>query len=372
MGKNSSEANHRSYEKNKVKTARNHVCCRLLKGEYVKPDTIKKYDIRRQHFTSEQLAMIHPSVILINKEIIKMKDLSIPWEFFTDLGQVTIRNYQSSIRSLMKLLKVSDDSLFFLALTDFDRVEEALSSKSIGTITKAMTVVVSICKKSAIHRNLLKDVHHLYYDRMMMSSYHKYETMVAEKQRSFFYDCYVPLWSDIMTVYHEIAKTCPMSLTHLLLSTMVLIPPIRDNWGNVMFISDEADVIEGQNYYDISTQKLGLFDQKWSKKKGFAEVSISNELAEILATSLYLVPRTYIFQQADGTPYKLLSPLIISAFNFGINDLRHSYTTYVIENDEIGWTEKTQLIKASLHTPMAAINEYYYPTENQVIEIDDE
>ncbi len=378
MGKNSKETSRLNYQKSKERIMQERTRSRLLEGKYVKPETIEKYDLRRQHFTSEELTKINPLVMLINKPLIKIKDLSIHWEQLTDLKPLTIKNYQSSIRNLMISLNVSDEASFFLALTDFDRVEKVLLSKTLGTFTNTMTAIISICKHSPIHKEILDDVYHLYYEGMQKRTYENYKNVIKLKQDHFFYDAYVPLWNDVMEVYHDIAEKHPLSKIHLLLATMVLIPPLRDNWANVMFVLNDEEITEGQNYYNISSQKLGLYDQKYAKFKGFVEVEISDELAEILINSLELDPRTYVFeqtnvfQQPNGYPHKSLASLISSIFNFGINDLRHSHSTYLIENDEISWTEKVKMMRASLHTPMTAINEYYYPTANRVIEIDDE
>ena len=366
MVKNNQEANKRNYQRHKVSIAKTQVRTKLLNGCYVKPETIEKYDMRKQEFTPEQLALIHPVVTLIDKQQIKLKDFTIPWETF-ELSPLTISRYQSSIKRLMKLLEVDNETILFITLKNCEKVLSIL--QPLDSYAHEFQTIISICNHSEKHMHYLENVFEIYHSQMMHKAYEKLQKMVEKKQIEFLYDDEIPLWDNVLEAYEKITENQPLSQAHLVLATMVLIPPLRDDWGHVLFINNSEDIIEVQNFYDLSRQILGLYNYKGSKVKGFTEVKISNRLADLLIASLEKDPRTYVFEK-QGKPHGSLSHFISYYFTFGINDLRKSYTTYVIENCYISWPQKVTLIKASLHNCSCAIEEYYYPTENHVEEID--
>jgi integrase len=373
MGKNSKEASKRYYEREREKINKSRTLKRLTDGEVITRETFNKYGITHKDLTPEQFAGLSDyskSLFPSTKILVKTKDLSIHWDEFEDLSEKSINRYQSSIKSLIVFLQVKNETDLFILLKDTDAVFNMLDQKTDTSKHNYLTTIVTICRHSDVHMKFLGLEFDVYYQEMMIPIYEDLKNLVKQKQERFVYDEEIPSWDTIMKLYHDIDQKEYLTQKHLLLATIVLIPPLRDNWGDVMFIYNDEDKLPKQNYYNITTQKLGLYDQKLSKKKGFIEIDVSNQLAELLILSLEHDPRTYVFENRKKNPYKSLSGLVKKQFGINLNEFRKSYTTYIIENDKIPWSQKVELMKATLHSSFQAVEEYYYPTKNLITKVD--
>jgi hypothetical protein len=158
---------------------------------------------------------------------------------------------------------------------------------------------------------------------------------------------YIP-WTNVVEKYKELAKLEYGSKKHLLLAMYVLEAPKRQDYGNVQFIMSGKPVIDGQNYIVISKDgsgKLILSKYKTEKHYGTLEFELSNELMHVILTSIKDMPRKYLFETRQGTPYsddayiKFTSRVFEDILGKGVTvtTLRHSKIKYEYEN---GMTHK--------------------------------
>lgn len=170
-------------------------------------------------------------------------------------------------------------------------------------------------------------------------------------------------WSEAMAIYDEVALDKPYSQKHLLLSMLLLMPPLRDDLGNIR-VCDK--VMPGENCYVRGENRLILRDQKMVSSKGLAVVELPGVVVGILEESLRRYPRDYLITQKSGDIYEKgkIWRLVSRRFGYSLNDFRKTYTTHVIDDLDLSVSGKIALLKASLHTVKVAIDLYYFPGGN--------
>src|SRR5205085_9765880 len=146
----------------------------------------------------------------------------------------------------------------------------------------------------------------------------------------------------------------------LLLSLLTLIPPMRDDWGSIhLGYSDTG------NYYDATQHLIKLRDGKFSSQgREIAALSLPEELYRLIDGSIQIYPRRWLFCKSyfelDQPMGKMFS-WIKKNLGLTFDEVRESFTTYVLDNQDILWKDKISLIRASDHTIETAIASYYYP-----------
>lgn len=147
-------------------------------------------------------------------------------------------------------------------------------------------------------------------------------------------------WSDYVNLRQQLGKTDPFSTKYLILCMYTLIPPVRDNYGRVYIVYDAENIPECEyNLYYPETGRLILREYKTDKFCGIIDESLPGKLREIINKSLEMFHRKYLVTR-DCSPEQLYdenkggkpSSIITSRFfDFSINDLRHSFETYVYQ-----------------------------------------
>lgn len=167
-------------------------------------------------------------------------------------------------------------------------------------------------------------------------------------------------WVEAMRIYKDVEKNYPYSQSHVLLAALVLMPPLRDNFGQIRICGRYTAL---ENCYVASERKIYIHDQKQSVNKGLAVIKVPENVCEIINKSLKKYPRDYLITQKDGTIYEKgkIWRLVMRNYEYSLNDFRRSYTTHVIDDLDLSVEKKMELLTASLHTVRTAISEYYYP-----------
>jgi len=116
-------------------------------------------------------------------------------------------------------------------------------------------------------------------------------------------------WKDVLAKEKHLAQTEYGSFDHLMLAMYCLIPPLRQNFGNVKIYQamPSTDGIKENLLVITPTGKgtLVLMDYKTSKKYGNFVKELPDDLVRVIQASLKANPRTHLFMKYDGEPYVL-------------------------------------------------------------------
>jgi hypothetical protein len=191
----------------------------------------------------------------------------------------------------------------------------------------------------------------------------RYEEGMASSNQQ---DTYIP-WTDITNKLQELHKTSYASKEHLLLAMYVLEPPKRQDYGDVLIITDSSVKVANpkQNYVLLATTsenkpKATLFmrSYKTDKKYGELVLDLDNKLAKVIAASILLQPRKYLFESRGGKPYtdtafaKFTSRTFEKLFKKGVtvNTLRHSIIKHYYENPTTSHKDRVELSRRMCHS----------------------
>lgn len=146
-------------------------------------------------------------------------------------------------------------------------------------------------------------------------------------------------WNKLIEIREKYAKTDYAGLEHLVTSLYTMIAPLRDDFGDVEFITDSKSDNDVNNFYNLKTKTLVLNHYKGSEriknsKKRKKEIKFPDELDEIIKDSLKFNPRIYLITKSKLKSIDelynnfLLSGLVKEVFGgISINEIRHSFAS---------------------------------------------
>jgi predicted GIY-YIG superfamily endonuclease len=124
-------------------------------------------------------------------------------------------------------------------------------------------------------------------------------------------------WKDVLAKEKHLAQTEYGSFDHLMLAMYCLIPPLRQNFGNVKIYHamPSTDGIKENLVVITPTGKgtLVLTDYKTSKRYGNFVEELPDDLVRIIQASLAANPRTHLFVKYDGEPYILQNSFTVTS-----------------------------------------------------------
>ena len=378
----------------------------IIKGNNVQHNTIQKWGITLDDIPSSEHHKIAESVKLYfqpKKKIIKLKstlssnkpsnnyveqiplNLDFPAEDLKKaivkkgkskgnlLTSASIKKYEVAIKSLYKqfIIKYGNTPInhFYWNLQFPHNIIPLCKLALPDNYDSIIDAILALSNYSPTYNKLLQQSHNLYQDE---NHSFKFLKAIQRKKNSNNEKLNID-WPHIIQLYNKIETDEPYSQKHLLIATMVLIPPLRDNWGNVKFCQQIPTFESGDqfDFYLIPQSKLFLFSQKDHNSKGEIIIDIPQNLHNILINSLQIHPREFVFTKNDNksnTPFSSgLSALITSKFGFNITDFRKAATTHILDNPHLSLKDKIQYCRQMLHSEWMAINHYYLPqnTSNQ-------
>jgi hypothetical protein len=274
-----------------------------------------------------------------------------------DLGKASLDKYSTILTSLMKELGITDAvELMKRAGKDPSGCVKLTEKKYANHLVYALRV---IHKYSPSLKKYLEGSMGAY--DLEEAKYYYFKDVQTKRETN-----RVKLklkWEEAMRIYNEVEKNYPYSQRHVLLAALVLMPPLRDNFGQIR-ISGSYTALE--NCYVASDKKIYIHDQKQSASKGLAVIKVPDNVCDIINQSLKIYPRDYLITQKNGTIYEKgkIWRLVLRNYEYSLNDFRKSYTTHVIDDLDISVENKMELLTASLHTVKVAISDYYFPSND--------
>ena len=162
----------------------------------------------------------------------------------------------------------------------------------------------------------------------------------------------------------------------LALASMVLQPPVRGEWGNMLFTikQDENDVCdelnqnylycgEGKNYFKINQDKV-------SGKEAHKDnvIGLTEPFAAAIAMTMVLCPRRFVFpRKSDPKVPMIYMPLFLRKIrhpttgvpmNQGVQILRSSYITWFYGRSTATLADKKELARQMRHSWEVAERHY--------------
>lgn len=143
-------------------------------------------------------------------------------------------------------------------------------------------------------------------------------------------------WVTWKEVIEARERQVPYTRAHLLMCCYSMIPPLRQDFGNVRIFGRPSDVPEGYpgNYLVLSTRLFVLQIYKTRKSMGVYRAEWPQELVNVVRETLRRKPRAYLFEKAPGVPYRDQNDFQDMSYNIfkaifqkkvSTNMLRHSY-----------------------------------------------
>jgi len=118
-------------------------------------------------------------------------------------------------------------------------------------------------------------------------------------------------------------------------SLYILMPPVRNDYANMIITNGNAEFKENANYYNINNEQFIFNEYKTSKTDAPLIVKPPQEVIDIINTSLELMPRKNLIYKIgnDNVSTNVFGKFIQSISMklvgkpIGINDIRHLYAS---------------------------------------------
>lgn len=244
------------------------------------------------------------------------------------LSQTSNENYKSRLKQMNTMFKCDGD---LECLNEPQRVFKVFekSKTPVNTILSYINTIIGLAKYSPTYRNILNNI----------DEYREIQQILIKRREKqldndISYKDVVPL-KDLIELQQEYESTQPYSFSHLIASLYTLIPPLRDDFGNIEIITDDKDDDKFNNFYNIKTKTLILNDYKLSDFKGTERLKLPDKLHKIITESIKKNPRIFLITKNENESYDKiytqgrLTNLVKQVFRgHSINDIRHSYTTH--------------------------------------------
>jgi len=240
------------------------------------------------------------------------------------MPDITRKVYISRIKTLKKLFKSTDE------LKSADGVLEALESSTLNTKLSYLNTIIALKKYSSAFEIDVNDYRLKQYD------------LINEREDKLSDDIQntpVVPYSKLVEIRERYGDIEYGGFDHLISSLYTMIPPLRDDFGDVELIVKDSDDNDKNNYYNLKTHTLILNDYKGSnyirnKQSKKKKILFPLALHDVIVETLNKYPRDYLVTKkklksvdetyANGN----LSFVVKDVFGgFTINDLRHSFAS---------------------------------------------
>ena len=257
-----------------------------------------------------------------------------------NLSKYSVLTYVSKIKNILNLLDEDDIEKVLnkpLLLIKKINSNDKWSGSTKNTYLKTIVGIIKNVKSLDIaDKNIDR------YKNEMMKNIKK-QTVADEKKIS---SDEAIKWEVFENIYKEEKKNKKINQRFLLIALYVLLPPNRDDYGNVLILNKidrtRMEKLDNnrQNYYIKSVGRFIFNSYKTYEKFGKRVINSPLELKRIINKSLKQNPRDYLITQDNNTTNVIyedgkISHLIRKLFNYSINDFRHSYITEKIYNNKI-------------------------------------
>jgi hypothetical protein len=175
-------------------------------------------------------------------------------------------------------------------------------------------------------------------------------------------------WKAVLAKEKHLAESQYGSFDHLMLAMYCLIPPLRQNFGNVKIYHATPSDPTKENFIVITPAGKGtlvLNEYKTSKRYGKFAKELPSNLIQVIQASLAANPRDYLFVKHDGEPYTLQNSFTVTSNrtfkrlfgkNVTVSILRHSC---ISDTDFNSATPQEIFDKAKSMTHSVAMQQMY-------------
>lgn len=273
------------------------------------------------------------------KQIIcDIPDIEITYDLIKKYSksEYTCKSYWSLYRAICEYNEISNSHDFMkYILTNPSEVCEKLHAKYNGTVMCYIKVISFLLNKVNELNTILPEYYRKEYRSLLNDYKMRYDVRKLVKTEG------ILNWSEIVDQRVNLEHSNKVKdQKYLIISLYTLIPPMRDDFGNVRIVSDESEMNEEDNYYCTKSSKFYFNHYKTLNHYGKLVYEVPNKLSLIIKDSLLQNPRPYLITKNNNTsksPYKdgKLSQLVRKYFKctepITINALRHSFETYMCE-----------------------------------------
>ena len=243
------------------------------------------------------------------------------------LSQTSNENYKSRLKQMNTMFKCDGDITCLNNPKDIFKVFEK-SKTPVNTILSYINTIIGLAKYSPTYKNILKNI----------DEYREIQQVLIKRREKqldddISYKDVVP-FKELLDIQEEYETTQPYSFSHLIASLYTLIPPLRDDFGNVELIIDDKEDDKFNNFYNTRTKTLILNDYKLSDFKGTQKIKLPEKLHKIIIESVKINPRLFLITKNENESYDKtytqgrLTNLVKQVFRgYSINEIRKSYAT---------------------------------------------
>jgi hypothetical protein len=260
------------------------------------------------------------------------------------LSPATINVYRNNINLIRRVLNCTDED-FVKCVNDPKVVIDTLTKIYPDSYKDKLSPIISLSKYSTLFKSLVSS--------QVIDVYKKAQAKgikLSIKKQSHIANTGIAIpWENIINIRVKFNREEPFSQKHLLASLYTYIPTIRDNFGAIHILKTNIDATasynDTENFYLVTSGRLIINYYKTKKKYGTLDIILPRQLRCIIDGSLKRNNRDWLITQNENMTNKLyttqtksglirnpLSDRISNIFNFGIDELRHSFVTYYIKN----------------------------------------
>jgi len=251
-----------------------------------------------------------------------------------NIAPKTLVNYKTRLNTLdraltcknnLKCLNDYNETITKLQAYVSPKTKQKLSS---GTVLNIVASIVGMYKHSKLIESII--------DKGTIKKYEEFvnkesEEVNRKQDDDVDYKSAVP-WSKIQDLETKYKRG---TFENLLTMFYIKMPYLRDDLNNVKIIYDPNENDGKNNFYDFDNVQLVLNKYKNSNVKGKREIQVPFVLHNLVKKSLKDFPRDFLFTHAGNTSkdktYVSLSQLVKDTLGYTINDIRHSYATYLFK-----------------------------------------
>ena len=240
-------------------------------------------------------------------------------------------NYQTIKIWKCYLNKINEDFIF----SSQDELEQQLLNinKTYSSAYNMSSLLRATCKINNLDIKLKEIVSNLYKDLRYKSANEQLNNRMNKKQ-----------WTleELITIMRNIKMVDYNSIMIKLLMAMYTInPPLRNDYYNVIIVTDYySNVDDTNNYIDLNKKILNIYS---NKSKKFKQTVLSDELIDIINESLIIFPRKLLFTKKNGENFSSPASLSVCLLNllksfikdkdFSFNTFRHVYAQWSLKQD---------------------------------------
>jgi hypothetical protein len=244
------------------------------------------------------------------------------------LSKTSNDNYKSRLSQLNKIFDCDND---LTCLNNPKKILDTFNRLKLptNTILSYINTIIGTTKYSPTFQKILTNI----------DDYKIIQRKLIEKREKQLEDDInnkdVVLLKELLEIQSYYEKNEQYSFNHLISSLYTMIPPLRDDFGNVELIENDKDDDDFNNFYNTKTKTLILNKYKGSDFKGKYKIVFPDKLHTIIIESVKKQPRLFLITKNENNAFDTLYTRgrltnIIKNVFFGntVNDIRHAYATH--------------------------------------------